>query len=212
MEKIVLIGAGGHAKSVVDTIESGKQYEIAGFVSNDDIGKKVYKDYLCIAHDSDLSKVYASGIQNAFISIGYMGKGQIRNELYELLCRIGFQIPAIVDVSAVIGNSARIGAGAFIGKRAVLNANAIVDEMAIVNTSAIIEHDAYVGKFSHVAIGAACAGNVQIGCSTFIGANAVIIQGVKVGSHCVAGAGAVVTEDVADNTMVCGVPARKMDK
>lgn len=211
MEKIVLVGAGGHAKSVVDTIESGNKYEIAGFVSNEEIGKKVYKDYLCIAHDDNLGRVFASGITNAFISIGYMGKGQVRNKLYELLCNIGFQFPPIIDVSAIIGNSAIIGEGAFIGKRAIVNANAVIDRMAIINSGAIVEHDSHVGGFSHVAVGAVCAGNTQIGCNTLIGANATIIQGVSVGSNCIVGAGAVVVKNVMDNITVYGVPARNSE-
>lgn len=211
MEKIVLVGAGGHAKSVIDTIENEKKYEIAGFVSNEEIGKKIYKDYFCIAHDDGLDRIIAQGIKNAFICIGYMGKGQVRNKLYESLCRAGFKIPSIIDASAIIGNSAIIGEGAFVGKRAIVNANAIVDKMAIINSGAVIEHDTHVGEFSHIAVSAVCAGNTQIGCNTLVGANATIIQGVSVGSYCIVGAGAVVVRNVENHTVVCGVPARRMD-
>lgn len=210
MEKIILIGAGGHAKSVIDTIETGGNYDIVGFVSNESVGKKIYKDYVCIGHDDDLDEIYASGIRNAFVCIGYMGHGNIRNELYNMLCKKGFCVPAIIDASAVVGNSAVIAEGVFVGKRSIVNANSVIDKMAIINSGAIIEHDSHIGGFSHIAVGAVCAGNTQIGCNSLIGANATIIQGISIGDNCIVGAGAVVVKNVEDNITVCGVPARKM--
>ena len=205
MEKIILIGFGGHAKVVTDTIESSGIYRIAGYIEKRDLPEKSFRDYRVIGSDCQLKKIYESGIRNAFISIGFLGNCDIRKQLYENLKLIGFTLPPIVDGSAVIAKDAVIGEGTYVGKNAVINASAIVDKMCIINTAAVVEHDSVIGGFSHLAVGSAACGNVSIGKNVFIGANATIIQGIHVGDNVTVGAGAVVLEDVPCNQTIYGV-------
>ena len=90
MEKIVLIGNGGHAKSIVDSIESANLYEIVGFIAADTDDTFEYRGYGIIGTDDDLQKIYESGIRSAFICIGYMGNGSVREQLYEKVVEMGF--------------------------------------------------------------------------------------------------------------------------
>lgn len=205
MENIVLVGAGGHAKSVIDTIEKEEKYHIIGFLDPND--HAFYKDYKVIGKDTDARSIFNQGVKNAFITIGFMGHSTLRMKLFNSMKSIGFSFPNIIDRTAVIANDVCMGEGNFVGKRAVINANSQIGIMNIINTGAVIEHDCIIEKNVHMAVGAVACGNVTIHADCFIGANATIIQGVQVDKACIIGAGAVVINDVNCNSTMVGIPA-----
>lgn len=205
VEKIVLLGCGGHAKSVVDTIECQGFYKIIGFIDNSRKDFFEYRGYRIIGTDDDLEKLYRSGISNAFVCIGYMGKGGVREKLYHKLKSIGFSIPVIADPTSIIAGDVIIKEGAFIGKRTVVNAGAEIGELAILNTGAIIEHECVVEEYSHVAVGAVLCGNVRVGSCSFIGAGSTVIQGIKIGASVIIGAGSTVIRNVEDGRKAVGL-------
>lgn len=196
MEKIIILGKGGHAKSVADAIERQGIYEIAGYIVNEDL--EAEDDYPVIGKDEDLERIYQSGIHYAAIGIGFLGKGTIRNRLYEQLKKIGYYLPVICDPSAILSTKTEIGEGTFVGKASVINAAARIGKMCIINTGAMIEHDCQVGDFSHIAVGAVLCGDVHIGCETLIGANATVIQGRSVADRRIVGAGEVIRKNVGN--------------
>ena len=202
MENIILLGIGGHAHSVVDSIESDERFSIHGFLDIKDREGDRYREYKVIGTDDLLENYFKEGIKNAFVTVGYLGKGDIRNRLYLQLKKIGFKIPTIVDRTAVIAKDVTLGEGTFIGKRAVVNSAAEIGKMCIINTGAVIEHDCKVGDFSHISVGSALCGSVQVGKESFIGANATVIQGKTIGNKCIIGAGTTIRKDVEDNYMV----------
>lgn len=203
MDKIILLGCGGHAKSVVDSIEKLGNYEVVGFLDKQAKVKYeneiTYKNYRIIGTDALVVELYRSGIHNAFITLGYMGNSEVRNQLCSMLKKIGYRLPTIIDETAVVAEDAKIGAGVFVGKRAVVNSNASIGEMCIINTGAIIEHECTIGAFSHVAVGTVVCGKVKIGTNTFVGANATVIQEVVVGNNVIVGAGSIVTKEIGNN-------------
>lgn len=199
MEKIVLLGCGGHAKSIIDSLEETGQYEIIGFLDTEQKSHLVYRSYKVIGTDDALIELYRAGVKNAFITVGYMGKSIVRDTLYDKISNLGFMVPTIIDNSAVIGKDAKIGRGTFVGKRAVVNANAIIGDMCIINTGAIIEHDCHIEEFTHISVGAVTCGNVRVGTHSLIGANATIIQGLTVGNHVIVGAGSIVSQNIESN-------------
>lgn len=200
MERIVVIGKGGHAGSLVDILEREKKYEIAGYVVND---KQETADgkYPVIGNDDSLEQIFQSGIRNAAMGVGYIGKSDVRERLYNKLKQIGYAFPVICDPSAVISQNAAIGEGCFIGKGAIVNINTAIGRMCIINSGAIVEHDCTVGDFSHVSVGSVLCGEVQIGRSVFIGANATVIQGKVIGNNCIVGAGTTIRKHMKDNRM-----------
>lgn len=206
MEDIVLVGMGGHAKGIVDTIEMQNRYHIVGFVDNSDEPERTYKEYNVIGDDDDLEVIFSQWkVKNAFITIGYLAKSQIRVKLYEKLKQIGYHLPVIIDQTASVAKNVQIGEGTFIGKNAVVNVDSRVGRMCIINDGSVVEHDCSVGDFSHVAVGTVVCGMSRIGEQSFVGANATIIQCIDVGNYVTVGAGAVVLSDVEDNTTVYGV-------
>lgn len=203
--KIVIVGFGGHAKSLADSIMSDGKYEIAGYTDSEET------DVLNIPYlgtDDELKSIFDGGVQNAAVGVGYIRKSDIRDKLYDRLISIGFELPVIIDPSAIIALEAQIGEGSFIGKRAVINAGVKVGKMCIINTGSIIEHENIIGDFTHIAVGATLCGNVGVGDHCMIGANSTVIQGVHIGSYSTVGAGAVVINNIESNKTVVGVPAR----
>ena len=200
MKKIVLIGGGGHAKSVVDTLDAAGEYEIAGFVDRQ-ARTYGYRGYEVIGSDEDLGRLYDAGIHYAFLAIGFLGKSRVRDQCIQKLRDIGFQIPVVIDPSAVVARDARIEEGVFIGKRAVVNAAAFVGKHAILNTGAIVEHDCVVGAYSHVAVSSVLCGNVTLGSHCLIGAGSIILQGVQIGEDVRVGAGSTIRTGLADGVL-----------
>lgn len=203
MGKIVVLGNGGHAKSLIDIIERQARYEIVGYVVNENDLKKSGVNYPCLGDDAQLEQIFQSGIKNAALGIGYLGKSALRERLWVKLKQIGFSLPVICDPSAVLAGDVRIGEGSFIGKGSILNANVSVGNMCIINTGAIIEHDCEVGDFSHISVGSVLCGEVKVGRSSFVGANATVIQGISIGNKCVVGAGTTIRKSLKDNSMAC---------
>ncbi len=203
--KLVLIGGGGHCKSVLDAA-----------IRSEDFSEIVITDYSIPAgtkilgcrvagNDEMLSELFAEGFRNAFITIGSIYSTDRRRDVYLRAEKIGFSFPMIADPSAVIAQSALIASGVFIGKNAVVNAGAVVEKMAIINTGAIIEHDCRIGEFTHVAVGAAVCGGAVVEKDVFIGANATVIQGVRIGMKSIVGAGSIILGDVPEDFKAVGV-------
>lgn len=199
MDKIILIGFGGHARSVIDCIEKAGQYEVVGYT--DHVQNTEYRDYRYLGNDDVLQQYYDQGIRHAFISVGYMGKSDLRSRLYKKVKEIGYALPVVTDPSAQLAGDVRVGEGSFVGKNAVINANARIGKMCIVNTGAIVEHDCIADDFSHISVGSVLCGHVRVGTGSFVGANATLIQERVIGKNCIVAAGAVVRRNLDDGTI-----------
>lgn len=208
MEKIVLLGGGGHAKVLIDLINACGRYEIAGIVDVQlNVGVAV-SGVTVLGDDRILSELYEKGLRNACIAVGSVGDNSKRRALYEKVKNAGFLVPALIHPSAVISGKSHIREGAQIMAGAIVQTDSIIGENTIVNTGAIVEHDCTVGKHVHICPGAALSGGCLIGEGVFIGAGATVLQGIKIGSNSIVSAGAVVINDVPDNAKVIGAPAK----
>lgn len=212
MNDIILIGGGGHCKSVIDTIRSQDEYNILGII---DIEKKVGSRLLgieVIGTDSDLDKFYHEGINTAFITLGSIGQPTKRVEIFNKLKKIGFKLPVIMDKSAIISDNVSIGEGCFIGKGVIINVDAEIGSCCILNTGAQIDHDCKIGDFVHIAPGTVLSGGVKIKEESHIGTNSTIIENTIIGKCCLIGAGSVVVNEVKDNTLAYGNPCREVSR
>ena len=126
------------------------------------------------------------------------------------------EIPARIEPGALIREHVTIGKNAVIMMGAVINIGAVIGEGTMIDMGAVLGGRATVGKNCHVGAGAVLAGVIEPASATpviveddvLIGANAVIIEGVHIGRGAVVAAGAVVIEDVPENAVVAGCPAR----
>lgn len=208
MIDIILVGGGGHCKSVIDAILSTNTYNIVGITDPCACGK--VSGYEILGNDDQLKAIYDRGVEHAFVTVGSVGNPQIRQLLMETLKAIGYKLPVIIGASAYVSPSANIGEGSFIGQGAVVNALARIDENCIINTGAIVEHDCYLQAYVHIAPGAVLSGCVSIGKNSHIGTNATVIQNISVGQNVLIGAGSVVVKDIMDSTVAYGNPCREI--
>ena len=206
--RVVGIGAGGHAKVVIDILRQMGRYEIVALVDSDRelwgsevLGVRVFGD------DKYLPELYAQGVRDAFIGVGTVGDSQSRTRVYELAHRHGFRIVLAIHPTAVVAASAKIGDGPTIMANAIISPDARLGDNVIVNTRAVVEHDCVIGDHVHIATGAVLSGMVTVGRGAHIGAGATVRQGLTIGEGAIVGAGAVVVRDVLAGTTVVGVPA-----
>ena len=211
MLQAVGLGAGAHAKVVIDALLMRSDMKIIGLLDPD---RALWGTAVCgvpvLGGDDLLEGLRDTGARAAFVSVGSIAYSPIRKALYERALAAGFELISAIHPRAVVSPLATIGAGVAIMAGAVVNAGAVVGDNVIINTGAIVEHDCQIGSHAHVATGARVGGAVSVGESAHIGIGASVRQGIRVGLRAVVGAGAVVVSDVADNAVVIGVPARPM--
>jgi sugar O-acyltransferase (sialic acid O-acetyltransferase NeuD family) len=207
--RIVGLGAGGHAKAVLEIIAAVGGYDVVGLLDprRELEGTRVGGTTV-IGDDSLLRRQYDAGVRHAFIGLGGSGDTRPRRRLYELAVEEGFELVSLTHPTAAVSPSATIGSGATLLPLSAVQAGSFLDEDVIVNTGAIVEHDCHVGSHVHVASNATVASGVTLGVGVHVGAGATIRQGVRIGSGAVVGAGAVVVRDVDPLVVVAGVPAR----
>jgi len=204
--KLLLIGGGGHCRSVLDCVLNAAQYTDIGII--DSKAGTSFPGVPFIGTDSDIPSLFQKGWTDAFITVGSVGNTAVRRRLYRILKELGFRIPVIIDPSAAVARGTEIREGVFVGKRAVVNAGVIAEECCIINTGAIIEHDCRIGSFAHVSPGAVLCGQVTLGKDSHVGAGSVVRQLITIGEHALIGAGSVVVKDIPDHVTAFGNPCR----
>ena len=214
-KKLLLLGAGGHCISVLDSVMETSEYDNIGIVdksvSRTDTGNvSAYLQTFILGDDNELPRLFSEGYTHAFIAIGSTGNTAIRRKMYYMLKEIGFIIPNIIDKSAVVSKSVKLNDGIYIGKNAVVNALSVIGSGAIVNTSCTAEHECEIGDFVHISPGVTLCGNVCIDEDSHIGAGSVIKQGIHVGSNTMIGMGSVVLRDIGSGVTAYGSPCKEV--
>jgi sugar O-acyltransferase (sialic acid O-acetyltransferase NeuD family) len=200
MKKLILIGAGGYAKSVLDSLDI-YNYEFVGFI--DDYKAGTHLGYQILGDN-------ISSIENPeefyyFVSIGDNEK---RQYWYDLLKKNNLRVINVIDTSAMISKKATIGEGNFIGKMAIINSDAHIGNNCVINTKALLEHGCHIKNNVNVSTNTVLNGDVRIENGVFFGSCSVINGQLTVGEHAIIGSGSVVVKNVEPNTIVVGVPAK----
>jgi len=206
MKKIVLIGAGGHCKVIIDIIRSMGEYEIVGITDNG--SDEALLNIPVIGDDNILEQLFREGVKYAFVCVGGLGNMELRTNIYNMLQEVGFQLPILIHKSAIISSYANIGEGTCVMPGAIINPDSTIGRNCIINTGSIIEHDCIIGDNTHISPKVVIAGKVIVGCNTHIGMGSSIIQGKNIGNNVTIGAGAVVVSNIEDNLVAVGVPAK----
>jgi|TARA_Y100000031_G_scaffold47780_1_gene54520 UDP-perosamine 4-acetyltransferase len=208
LERIVVLGGGGHARVLISLIRAVARYEISGILDPGLKKETMVVGIRVLGGNDLLSRQIKEGITLACIGVGSVGDNSKRTILYKTVKETGFSVPCLIHPQAIVKeNEVNISEGVQVMAGAIIQAGSLIKENTIINTGAIIEHDCVIGKHVHISSGAVISGGVTIGDSIFIGAGAKIIQGIKIGNNSVVAAGAVVISDVGDGLKVKGVPA-----
>lgn len=209
--KVVGVGAGGHAKILVELLEQTRIYELVGFTDVDRTrwGAKLM-GYPVLGGDEVLAELYAKGVRAAFIGVGAVTSDgtRLRARLFRQAVDLGFEMPILIHPKSVVSSSATIGAGSVVMAGAIVSADVRIGKNVVLYSGTLIEHDSVIDDHVHMSPGVHIAGGVHIEEGSFIGIGATIIQGVHVGRWTTIGAGAVVLKDLPDNVVAVGVPAR----
>jgi UDP-perosamine 4-acetyltransferase len=211
MTSVVGIGAGGHAKVVIEILRAGGRYEPTALVdANPALWGTEVLGVPVVGGDDALGGLLDNGANHAFIGMGFLGETSVRQGAVQKVEQLGFELVQAIHPSAVLSPSAHLGAGITIMAHGIVNAEARIGSYAIVNSGAIVEHDCRIGDHAHVGPGARLAANVSVGERTHLGIGATVRQGLTIGDGSVVGAGAVVVRDVPEDVVVAGVPAKTL--
>ena len=185
---VLLIGCGGHARSVVDVIEEEGKWSIFGFIGlPEQIGDRVL-GHQVIGDDGDLPRLIQH-VRHAVIAIGQVPDTSIRRRIAQEIDDIGYTSPVIVSPYAVVSRHAVLGEGTVVGHGAIINAGAVVGLHCTMNSRCLIEHDVSVDDHCHISTGALVNGGVKIGPDSFIGSGAIIREGLKLPDKSIISAG-----------------------
>lgn len=179
MRKIVLIGGGGHCKSVIDVIEQEKKYKISGIVDKPKLLDTKILDYKIIGNDSDL-EVLAKKFEYALITVGQIKSAKLRIKLFKLAKKAGFILPSILSPRSYVSKHSKIGNGSIVMHHAIINANTSIGDNCIINSKALIEHDCSIFNHCHISTNATINGGVKIGSECFIGSNVTTKDNIKI--------------------------------
>ncbi len=211
--EIVIVGAGGHARMLIDALQAAGESRAIGLLdANPERRGTRVLGVPIVGDDAALATLAAAGTRWFAVGLGSPVNGNLapRRALYEAAVAHGLTPLTIVHPTAVVSRYAEIGGGAQLLPLAVVNAAALVGANTIVNSGAVVEHDCVVGDHAHIATGARLTSAVTVGDGAHVGAGAIVRQGIRIGARAVVGAGAVVVADVRDGVVVAGVPARPL--
>ena len=191
MKELLLIGGGGHCKSIIDVIEEEGSFSIAGIIDKSDRLGKTVLGYPIIGSDSDLNQL-AKKFTYALVTVGQIKSPNLRIKLFKKAKESGFILPSIVSPRAYVSKHATIGDGTVVMHYALVNANARIGKNCIINTMSLVEHDSLIGDNCHLSTNTIINGGVVMGQGSFIGSNSTTKEGIKIDENSFIRAGSVV--------------------
>ena len=206
-QRIMVLGLGGLARSVVDIADDSRKFEVIGFVVNEPpfsrgttvAGKRVY----WIDEIFDMDKNFS-----AICPLESIRKINFINEILSF----DIQMATLIHPSAYVSRTAEIGKDVIINSGTQIATNSQIKDHVIINRGALIGHDVTINELCYISPGVNIASDVTIGSKTKIGMGANIIENIQVGENCIIGAGSLLTRDVPDGVKVVGMPARIIEK
>ncbi len=209
MKAVIGLGAGGHARVVIEILKLSGEFDIVGLLDpQPELHDTPLLGVKILGGDDLLEDLQAGGVNHAFIGLGTVGDIRPRLRIFERLQNSGFQLASAIHPRATISQSAVFGLGPTVMAGVVVNALAQLGDDVIINTSATVDHDCKIGNHVHISPGVNLGGNVSVGDRTMIGMGAVVLPGIKIGSDVLVGAGTLVNRDVPDGKVILGHPGR----
>lgn len=205
-DRLVVLGAGGHGKVTVGTLQAAGQ-EVAAVLDDD----PARRGELLLGVEV-VGSIEQLGSPARVAAVAGVGDNRSRRLL---VARVEESLPTVawataIDPSAVVHPTVRLGPGTVVFAGAVLQPDTTLGAHTVVNTAASVDHDCRLGDFVHVAPGARLAGGVEVGEGALLGIGCQVLPGVRIGAWAVVGAGATVTGDVGEGWTVVGTPARRL--
>ncbi len=205
MEKILIIGGGGHAKVIISILKKLNLYDIMGYTDLENKGEILGVPYL--GNDESLNSLFSNGVINAVIGLGQIKSSALRRKIVDICKHIGFNLPTIVSPNAIINEDVDIGNGTVVMDGVTINSGSTIGECSIINTNASIDHDCTIGDFTHIAPGVTLSGEVNVGNDVLIGTGSNIIQQINITDKTIISAGSTVLKSINKKGVYRGNPA-----
>ena len=212
MKNVLIFGASGHGSVVLDILEKSKEFRPVGFV--DSFIKKGTKKngYRVLGSEFDLLHIIEK--HNVYGGIVAVGDNWVRRRLVRSIQRLapGFIFVNAVHPTAILGKNVNLGSGIAVMPAVIVNSNSAIGDHCILNTRSSLGHDGVLSDFSSLAPGVCCGGNMNLGTGAAISLGTLVIEGISIGAWSVVGAGSLVLDEIPDNVMAYGNPARNIRK
>jgi len=203
--KIVIVGAGGHGRVVLDILGNNHHFQVAGFLDSNPALHNNHIEGLPILGDLSLAAQLAEkGIDAAIVAIG---DNRIRRNFAQLLEKAGVNLISAIHPTATIAQNVSIGRNVVICPGVTICPHVSIADSVICNTASTIDYECQIDDAVHICPGVHLAGRVWVKSSAFLGIGTNVIQGLTIGESALTGAGSVVVHDVPDYSTVVGVPA-----
>lgn len=206
---LILIGGGGHCKSVIEAAESQGR-DILGILDLPEMVGSEVLGYPVLGTDDEMVNYVEKA--EFIITVGHIKNADLRIKLNERITAIGGTLTTVIASTSHISKYAKIGKGTVVLHGAIVNADAVVGENCIINTLANIEHDAIIGDFCHISTGAMVNGNCIVGARTFLGSQSVMVNGISIPEESIFAAGSMVRKTHKIPGIYAGNPAQLMIK
>ena len=209
---IFILGAGGHAKVLLDCLRFRNDINILGILDIDP--KRVGHSILgipVIGQEDDLLKNHSPDSVQLVNGIGSTGITNQRENIFKKFKKAGFLFFNVIHPTAYIGADVSLGEGVQLMAGCTIQPGSRIGNNVTVNTHAAIDHDCDIADHVHIAPGAICCGEVTIGQGTHLGCGAIVRQRITIGEQSLIAAGSVVIRDTISHSKVAGVPAKNME-
>jgi sugar O-acyltransferase (sialic acid O-acetyltransferase NeuD family) len=210
VSKLIIWGASGHGKVVLDVVRAQGDFTDVVFI--DDDARRLsgeFKGCRVAGARTELASLRTSGYSHFVVAIG---SNATRAECFQAAFRIGIKPATLVHPTAAVSRWAAIDPGTVVMPNSVINADSVIGANCIINSGAMVEHDCRIADHAHLAPGVVLGGGVRVGAYSFIGLNASVLPEIEVGERAIVGAGTVVLANVALGDTVAGVPARSIQR
>ena len=208
-KSILLVGAGGHSKAIIDIIEYGGLFNVVGLIDRPNLSIKEVMGYPVIGDDSSLASL-SSKITHAFPAISFINQQNKRAELFVRLIKEGFQVPNIISTRAYFSKHAKIGSCNVVMHDATVGVDNRIGDNNIIQTKCLMDHEVVIGNHNYISTASVLNGAVKVGDYNLIGSNVTINQGCRIGDNITIGSGSLVVKDILEAGTYVGVPARRI--
>jgi len=184
--EILLIGGGGHCRSVIDVIELEEKYTIAGIIDKKELIGQDVLGYKVIGCDDDLERLFKK-YKYTIITVGQIKSNSLRVKLFDKVKEIGYKLPVIKSPLAYISKHSSVEEGTIVMHQALVNANVKIGKNCIINTKALVEHDATIEDNCHISTATVINGGVMVKENSFVGSNATTKEYIEINGFIKAG-------------------------
>jgi UDP-N-acetylbacillosamine N-acetyltransferase len=202
--RLLILGFGGHARSVADVALDLGVTELAFVEANARPGEEFA--------GFPVHQTRPESLPNGWSTLPAAGNNTQRREQMEGATSRGFAVTSLISKRAYVGTNAMVLPGGFVAHHAHVGPLVTIGRGAIINTAAVVDHESRIGDFSHISVNATVAGRCCVGSFVFLGAGATVINGITIADHVVIGAGAAVTDDITEPGTYVGSPARRIQR